>query len=253
MKKRIFYKKRVSRKRSFRRNIYSFSIAILIALIIRSLFFQSFSIPSSSMLPTLLVGDYLFVSKYSYGYSRYSFPFSLNLFSGRIAEGKIERGDVAVFKYPQDNRTDYIKRVIGLPHDTIQMINGTLHINDTAVPRVVASEFEIIQKVGESTKVSRYQETLPNGVRYSVLDQIPNGMSDNTRVFYVPDGHYFMMGDNRDNSQDSRFSDVGFVPFENFIGRAEMKFYSFDEFTSFWQIWKWPMAIRWSRLFESIE
>lgn len=227
--------------------------ALLLALVIRSFLFQPFSIPSGSMMPTLLVGDYLFVSKYAYGYSRYSFPFSPNLFSGRIWAGEPKRGDIAVFRLPSDPRVDYIKRVVGLPGDRIQMINSVLHINGEPVKRERIGTFSADGNY--ETKVNKapvYRETLPNGVTYETLDAIANSATDNTRVFQVPEGHYFMMGDNRDNSADSRLS-VGYVPLENFVGRAEMIFFSIGDNTSPLEIWKWPSELRFGRLFEMTE
>ncbi len=226
--------------------------ALLLALVIRSLLFQPFSIPSGSMKPTLLVGDYLFVSKFAYGYSRYSFPFSPPLFSGRIWSGTPERGDIAVFRFPPNPRIDYIKRVIGLPGDRIQMIRGVLHINGEPVKRERTGTYDPGDSGDEAAQAAIYTETLPNGVSYETLDITPNSMSDNTREFLVPEGHYFMMGDNRDNSADSR-ANVGFVPLENFVGRAEMIFFSIGGGSSPLEIWKWPTEIRPGRLFELTE
>jgi signal peptidase I len=205
------------------------------------------------MIPTLLVGDYLFVAKYSYGYSRYSFPFGPNLFSGRIWSAEPERGDVVVFKLPRDNETDYIKRVIGLPGDEIQMIHGVLHINGQAVKKEETEDFVLHDPSGRERHLARFLETLPNGVTYPVLDLVKDGIGDNTEVYKVPENHFFMMGDNRDNSTDSRFlSEVGFVPFENLLGKAKIIFFSIDEDASFWQIWKWPTDVRWSRILQTV-
>ncbi len=227
--------------------------ALILALIVRVFLYQPFNIPSGSMIPTLLIGDYLFVSKFSYGYSRFSFPFSPDLFEGRIWATPPERGDVAVFKLPRDNETDYIKRVIGLPGDTIQMIGGVLHINGQPVKRERIEDFVLHDSLGSERRVVRYLETLPNGVTYPVLDLVENGFGDNTEPYRVKEGHFFMMGDNRDNSTDSRVdSAVGQVPFENLVGRAEIIFFSIDEDASAWQIWRWPTTIRWSRLFELV-
>ena len=228
--------------------------ALILAMIVRVFFYQPFNIPSGSMIPTLLVGDYLFVSKFSYGYSNYSFPFSLNLFSGRIWASEPERGDVAVFKLPRDNETDYIKRVIGLPGDEIQVLGGVLHINGKVVARKRIDDFLMSDAFGNVRRVERYHETLPNGVSYRVLDLVPQGSGDNTIVYKVPEGHYFMMGDNRDNSTDSRFtSAVGFVPFQNFVGRAEIIFFSAGGDSRFWEFWRWPGSIRWSRFFHLVD
>jgi signal peptidase I len=223
--------------------------ALIIALVIRTVLFQPFNIPSGSMKATLLVGDYLFVSKYSYGYSHFSLPFSPPLFSGRIFASPPERGDVVVFRLPKDTSTDYIKRVIGLPGDKIQMIDGVLHINGQAIKRERADDFIETEEVARATPVKRWRETLPNGVSYYALDLVENGFADNTQVYTVPAGEYFMMGDNRDNSTDSRFSQVGTVPFENIVGRAQIIFFSVYEGERAWEFWRWPISVRWSRLF----
>ncbi|MBN9669814.1 signal peptidase I [Roseibium aggregatum] len=223
--------------------------ALLLALIVRTFLFQPFNIPSGSMKDTLLIGDYLFVSKYSYGYSRFSFPFGLAPFSGRFFASEPERGDVAVFKLPTDTSTDYIKRVIGLPGDTIQVIEGIVHINGKPVKRERIDDYIEQSPSGAVRRVPRYRETLPNGVSYDTLDLTSNGMLDNTREYEVPEGSYFMMGDNRDNSVDSRvLNKVGYVPFENFMGRAEILFFSIKDETPAWQIWTWPWSVRWERI-----
>jgi len=225
--------------------------ALLLALVVRTLLFQPFNIPSGSMKDTLLIGDYLFVSKYAYGYSRFSLPFSPPIFKGRFFATPPQRGDIAVFKLPKDNATDYIKRVIGLPGDRIQMIDGRLHINGRAVQREKLPDIVTRNAFGIETRVARWQETLPNDVSYETLDLDPNSFEDNTPVYEVPAGHYFMMGDNRDNSTDSRvLGAVGYVPFENLIGRAEIIFFSVSEGERAWTIWKWPWTVRFERIFK---
>jgi len=206
------------------------------------------------MKPTLLVGDYLFVSKFAYGYSKHSLPFSLPLFEGRMFAALPERGDVAVFKLPADNRTDYIKRIVGLPGDRIQVKSGILYINGQPAERVRLENF--VDDDGTSMGgVKRYRETMPGGgASYTVLDITERGSLDNTGLYEIPAGHVFAMGDNRDNSLDSRvLSDVGFIPVENLIGRAEIIFFSTNGDARFWEIWKWPMAIRFRRLLRLID
>ncbi len=228
--------------------------ALLIAVVVRTLLFQPFNIPSGSLIPTLLIGDYLFVSKYSYGYSKHSIPFSPPIFSGRIWGSEPKRGDIAVFKLPKDNSTDYIKRVIGLPGDRIQVRDGVLHINGTPVKRERIQDYQTQDAFGRTISVAQYRETLPEGPSYTIIERDGDrGYWDNTYVYTVPPGHYFMMGDNRDNSTDSRDeSSVGFVPFENLVGRAEIIFFSIDESASAWQVWQWPWTVRWSRIFDPI-
>jgi len=244
---------KVEAKGSARETVRIIIHALILALIVRVFLFQPFNIPSGSMIPTLLIGDYLFVSKYSYGYSRYSFPFGFDLFSGRILAEEPKRGDVVVFKLPRDNETDYIKRVIGLPGDEIQMIHGVLHINGKAVEKVKVDDYVVTGPSGRERNMARYKETLPNGVSYPVLDLVSDGFGDNTEVYKVPEEHFFMMGDNRDNSTDSRFlSEVGFVPFENLVGKAQVIFFSIDEDASFWEVWRWPTDVRWNRMFEAV-
>ncbi len=233
-------------------NLKTIGYALLIALFIRIFLFQPFNIPSGSMKPTLLVGDYLFVSKYEYGLSRHSFPFSPSIFNGRLFGSEPKRGDIAVFKLPSDGRTDYIKRVIGLPGDRIQVTSGILHINNVPVKREQVEDYIETNEFGRDRRIRQFKETLPNGVSFLTLDLYSNGRGDNTNVFIVPEGHFFMMGDNRDNSTDSRF-DVGYVPFENYVGQAKFMFFSTDGSSRLWQIWNWPSSTRWSRIFTAIE
>jgi len=233
-------------------NVKTIVYAGLIAIGIRTVAFEPFNIPSGSMIPTLLVGDYVFVSKFSYGYSRFSMPFSPPIFSGRIFGALPKRGDVAVFRLPRDTSTDYIKRIIGLPGDRIQMKGGHLFINGTEVPRKPLGDY-IAEGDGPRMLLKRYEETLPNGVTYTILKASDDGPLDNTIEYKVPDGDVFAMGDNRDNSLDSRvLSAVGFVPTENLIGRAEIIFFSVDGEYPWWQVWEWPFEIRWSRLLSGI-
>lgn len=224
--------------------------AFAIALVIRTLLFQPFVIPSSSMVGTLLIGDYLFANKFAYGFSQHSIPFSPNIMDGRILGSDPVRGDVAVFKLPSDGSTDYIKRIIGMPGDTVEVQNGVVFINGTAVPRERIDDF-VHPETGQT--VPQYRETLPNGVSYQVLDLVSNSMLDNSpQPFVVPQGHYFMMGDNRDNSSDSRTALVGFVPLENFVGRADLIFFSMAPPSSPWQVWRWPSDARFDRVFNGI-
>nr|WP_156544976.1 signal peptidase I [Agrobacterium vitis] len=226
--------------------------ALVLAMVIRTVLFQPFTIPSGSMMPTLLVGDYIFVNKFSYGYSKYSLPFSLDLFSGRILESEPKRGDVVVFRFPPNPDIDYIKRLVGLPGDRIQVTDGVLLVNGKPVPKVPDGTFTSDYRMDAGLDVPVFRETLDNGVNYDTLDETQNSAGDNTREFTVPAGHYFMMGDNRDNSADSRF-DVGMVPAENLIGRASVIFFSLGNNTSFREIWKWPSNMRWDRLFKVVQ
>jgi signal peptidase I len=230
--------------------------AVLIAIVVRTVAYEPFNIPSGSMVPTLLVGDYLFVSKFSYGYSRYSLPLGLPLFSGRLLAHQPERGDVIVFKTPRDNSTDYIKRLVGLPGDRIQVKDSILYINDVPVKREKLQDDYVDPEGPPGNHELQYIETLPNGVRHRILQFPEPGQYDNTDVYVVPPGHYFMMGDHRDNSLDSRVptsrGGVGFVPFENLEGRAQFIFFSTNGSAHLWEFWKWPFAIRYERLFKGV-
>jgi signal peptidase I len=234
-------------------NIKTIVYAALIAIGIRTVAFEPFNIPSGSMIPTLQVGDYLFVSKFSYGYSRYSLPFSPDLFSGRIFGHMPKRGDVAVFKLPRDNSTDYIKRIIGLPGDRVQMKGGELYINGELVPRKAEGDY-LAEDSGVHMQSRRYLESLPGGRQHDIIKMFEKGGLNDTPEFLVPPGHVFAMGDNRDNSADSRDpnSGVGFIPLENLVGRAEFIFFSVDATDPWYYVWDWPFEIRWSRLFTGI-
>ncbi|WP_435992509.1 signal peptidase I [Brevundimonas sp. LjRoot202] len=224
--------------------------ALLIAFVLRVLLFQPFTIPSASMEPNLYEGDYIVVSKWSYGYSKHAIPFSPPLFEGRIFAQEPERGDIVVFKLPRDDKTDYVKRLIGLPGDRVQMINNVLHINGQPVRDVVLSEQDATNMYGMN--VIKARETLPEGRTFTVQDFGPGYDADDTQVFEVPEGHYFMMGDNRDNSVDSRFDEmngVGLVPAENLIGKAEIILFSWSPGASLWNPVSWFSKVRPSRFF----
>lgn len=234
-------------------NIKTIFYALIIALIIRSFLFQPFYIPSSSMEPNLLVGDRLFVSKYSYGYSRHSLPFSPKIYNKRILEKTPLRGDIIVFKTPADNRTDYIKRLIGLPGDTVQIIDKVLYINDVKIKKEKIENLINVNCGNKDLEVDTFEETLPNGKKYIAVYR-SNGTMINTDKFIVPEDHYFFMGDNRDCSKDSRFlSSVGYVSFNNLVGKARLIFFSNDKKKgSFIKFWKWKNSIRTERLFKKI-
>ena len=225
--------------------------ALLIAILIRSLLFQPFYIPSSSMEPTLLVGDRIFVSKYTYGYSKHSFPFSPNISSNRFFSKAPERGDLVVFKTPADNRTDYIKRLIGIPGDTIQFVNGNLFINGDKVQRDEVDSSETIRCGKFKLKTNSFIETLPNGVKYLAVYK-KKGTLQNTKKFIVPSEHFFLMGDNRDCSKDSRYLDsVGYVNGLNLVGKAQLIFFSNDtNISSLLKFWNISNSFRLERLFK---
>lgn len=228
-------------------------LAILLALIVRTLFFEPFNIPSGSMKPTLLKGDYLFVSKTSYGYSKFSFPFALAPIEGRVWTKMPEPGDIVVFKLPSNTGIDYIKRVVALPGDKVQVVSGRLYINDQLIPRKAMGYESVTDRFGRTASMMKYLETLPNGVEHFIYEEGDDLSLDNTAKIEVPPGHVFVMGDNRDNSQDSRVADlVGPVPVENLVGRADMLFFSVTGEVPIWKIWAWPWAIRYERIFDMI-
>ncbi len=227
--------------------------ALLIAIIIRSLLIQPFYIPSSSMEPNLLVGDRIFVTKYSYGYSKHSFPFSPPIFKGRINSTKPKRGDVVVFKTPADNRTDYIKRLVGLPGDLIKFNEANLYLNNSEIIKSKISNSDIIFCGKKKIDVFTFEETLPNGKKY-VSVYLKNFPLQNTDTFQVPQNHYFFLGDNRDCSKDSRFlSSVGYVHEDNLVGKARFIFFSSDRsIGSIFYFWKWNKSLRFDRFFTKI-
>ena len=242
----------MEKEESMSETIKTIIYAILIAILIRSFLIEPFKIPSGSMYPNLYVGDFLFVSKYTYGYSRHSFPFSLPAFDGRIWATEPQYGDVVVFKFPQDNRTDFIKRVVGLPGDKIKMEKGRLYVNGKVLERSEQENFVLRNAYGATERFHQYEETLPNGKKHTILEISDEEMEDNFKEVTIPEGHLFLMGDNRDRSNDSRVS-VGFVPMENLVGKARFLFFSYDPNEGAWyKPWTWGKKIRWSRIFSKI-
>ncbi|MBS0184767.1 MAG: signal peptidase I [Proteobacteria bacterium] len=267
-------------KSEFWSTVKTLFLALFVALVLRSFLFEPFNIPSGSMIPNLLVGDFLFVSKWSYGYSKYSFPFGLDLFSGRFLEFKTpQQGEVIVFKYPKDTEFQWIKRVVGLPGDTVQMKEGILHINGEPVKLERIEDYSYIDEDDQTLHVAeQYIETFPNGTQHRILKEVPFGKArlDNTPLYEVPPGHYFVMGDNRDNSGDSRvINNLGFVPRDYVLGKASLIYFSeehsywpqstlrvpmnwfslkewFSDRFIWWQPWKWFTSIRYSRLLKII-
>ena len=240
-------------KNFFIENIKTLFYALIIAIIIRSLLIQPFYIPSSSMEPSLLVGDRLFVTKYSYGYSKHSFPFSPPIFKGRIISNKPKRGDIVVFKTPADNRTDYIKRLIGLPGDRVQFIDSNLYINNSEIIKSRISKNDKIYCGKKYIDVFTFEELLPNGKKHNTV-YLKNYSFQNSDLFIIPEDHYFFLGDNRDCSKDSRFlTSVGYVHKDNLIGKAQFIFFSSDKsIGSIFSFWKWNKSIRFNRFFKKI-
>ncbi len=240
-------------KNFFSENIKTLLYALVIAIVIRSLLVQPFYIPSSSMEPTLLVGDRLFVTKYSYGYSRHSFPFSPPILSKRVMFNSPERGDVVVFKTPADNRTDYIKRLIGLPGDRIQFIDSNLYLNNNEIFKSKTISKSNIYCGSKIIDVFKFEELLPNGKKFHTV-YLKDYTYQNSDIFTVPDNHYFFLGDNRDCSKDSRYlTSVGYVHKDNLVGKAQFIFFSSDKnIGSFFEFWNWHKSIRFTRTFDKI-
>ncbi len=239
-------------------NVRTIVVALLIAVVVRTVLFEPFNIPSGSMIPTLLVGDYVFTEKWAYGYSRFSVPFAPDLFDGRILYHRPHRGDVAVFRETKDTSIDYIKRIVGLPGDRIRVTGGQLYVNDVLVPRTALGDYDATDENGTVMQGARYEEHLPGSggrgvVNHQILKLTSEGPQNDTPDYVVPRGDFFAMGDNRDDSADSRFQgplpeDLGYVPIENLVGRAVIIFFSFDHWAPWWAVWDWPFEVRWGRL-----
>lgn len=237
----------------WRETIVVIAQALIIAVVFRTFLFQPFSIPTASLQPTLMIGDYFLSSKFTWGFGRYSFPFGIAPIKGRLFGRDPDLGDIAVF-YNAITKEEWVKRVIGLPGDTVQVTNGILHINGVAVERKMVGVADDTDSRGITVPMVVYDETLPNGVVHRIHEISDNGPLDNTIEYNVPEGHYFMMGDNRDRSQDSRvLSTVGYIPAGNLIGKAEVRFFSITDNISPWQIWRWPSNVRLDRMFQSVD
>ena len=243
-------------------NVRTIVVALLIAVVVRTLLFEPFNIPSGSMIPTLLVGDYVFTEKWAYGYSRFSLPYGPDLFDGRVLFHEPHRGDVAVFRETKDTTVDYIKRIVGLPGDRIRVTGGELYVNDVLVPRTSLGDYDAVDENGTVMQGRRYEEHLPGSggrpvVDHQILKLTDEGPQNDTPDYVVPAGDFFAMGDNRDDSADSRFQgplpeDLGYVPMENLVGRAVIIFFSFDHWAPWWAVWDWPFEVRWGRLLNPI-
>ena len=243
-------------------NVRTIVIALLIAVAVRTILFEPFNIPSGSMIPTLLVGDYVFTEKWAYGYSRFSFPFAPDLFGGRVLFRMPHRGDVAVFRETKDTSVDYIKRIVGLPGDHVQVRGGELYLNGVLVPRRGVGPYTATDENDTAMTGRRFIEDLPGtggraDVHHQILKLTDEGPQNDTPDFVVPPGDFFAMGDNRDDSADSRFQgplpeDLGYVPMENLVGRAFVIFFSFDHWAPWWAVWDWPFEVRWTRLVATV-
>ncbi|MFC0571497.1 MAG: signal peptidase I [Gluconobacter japonicus] len=251
-----------AREESLGESVRWLALMVLAVVAVRSLVFEPFNIPSGSMIPTLQIGDFVYVSKFSYGYSRFSFPFSPNLFGGRIMGSEPHRGDVAVFRYTQNTSIDYIKRIVGLPGDHIQMTGGKLFLNGIEVPRTSLGHYEVLDENNRLLSGERYRESLPGSagrpaVDHEILKLTDEGFANDTPEYVVPQGYFFAMGDDRDDSADSRFQgdgpdDLGYVPMQNLVGRAPMVLFSIDLKHPAWQFWYWPVEIRWNRFLHPV-